>query len=112
MIHHLSPFSSIQCVLNAVQCEMQQKHANQYRFYFSMHAGDDEQSDWFFEGDCGVGTGMASLLPTWDSDNLLSLKDKRTSLSFLKPVQYCRLWDSRDMVSFLVGFIIFCSLVV
>ncbi|XP_061599410.1 G patch domain-containing protein 2-like isoform X2 [Cololabis saira] len=49
--------------------------------------GDDEQSDWFFEGDCGVGTGMASLLPNWDSENLLSLKDKRTSPNFFQPAR-------------------------
>ncbi|KAL0969128.1 hypothetical protein UPYG_G00222910 [Umbra pygmaea] len=29
--------------------------------------GDDEQSDWFFEGECGVG-GVCSVLPSWDPD--------------------------------------------
>ncbi|XP_041669322.1 G patch domain-containing protein 2-like [Cheilinus undulatus] len=49
--------------------------------------GDDEQSDWFFEGDCGVGTGVASLLPSWDSDNQLSLEDNRPSPTFLQPAR-------------------------
>ncbi|XP_069008190.1 G patch domain-containing protein 2-like isoform X2 [Embiotoca jacksoni] len=49
--------------------------------------GDDEQSDWFFEGDCGVGTGAAGLLPSWDSDNQLSLEDNRTSPTFLQPAR-------------------------
>lgn len=48
-------------------------------------AGDDEQSDWFFEGDCGVGTGVAGLLPSWDSDSQLSLEDKRPAPTFLQP---------------------------
>ncbi|XP_008280991.1 G patch domain-containing protein 2-like isoform X1 [Stegastes partitus] len=47
--------------------------------------GDDEQSDWFFEGDCGVGTGVAGLLPGWDSDNQLSLEDN--SPTFLQPAR-------------------------
>eukprot|EP00064_Thunnus_orientalis_P009731 superscaffoldBa00001254_g9757 len=49
--------------------------------------GDDEQSDWFFEGDCGVGSGVASLLPSWDSDNQLSLEDNRPSPTFLQPAR-------------------------
>ncbi|XP_071354101.1 G patch domain-containing protein 2-like isoform X2 [Trachinotus anak] len=49
--------------------------------------GDDEQSDWFFEGDCGAGTGVASLLPNWDSDNQLSLEDNRPSATFLQPAR-------------------------
>ncbi|KAM9355655.1 G patch domain-containing protein 2-like isoform 3-T4 [Pholidichthys leucotaenia] len=49
--------------------------------------GDDEQSDWFFEGDCGVGTGVATLLPSWDSDNQLSLEDRRPLPTFLQPVR-------------------------
>ncbi|XP_056249652.1 G patch domain-containing protein 2-like isoform X2 [Seriola aureovittata] len=49
--------------------------------------GDDEQSDWFFEGDCGAGTGMAGLLPNWDSDNQLSLEDNRPSPTFLQPAR-------------------------
>ncbi|CAJ1073713.1 G patch domain-containing protein 2-like [Xyrichtys novacula] len=49
--------------------------------------GDDEQSDWFFEGDCGVGTGVAGLLPNWDSDNQLSLEDSRPSPTFLQPAR-------------------------
>ncbi|KAK5614422.1 hypothetical protein CRENBAI_024335 [Crenichthys baileyi] len=44
--------------------------------------GDDEQSDWFFEGDCGVG-----LLPNWDSDNTLSLEDRQSSSNFLQPTR-------------------------
>ncbi|XP_074548319.1 G patch domain-containing protein 2-like [Halichoeres trimaculatus] len=49
--------------------------------------GDDEQSDWFFEGDCGVGTSVVGLLPSWDSDNQLSLEDPRPSPTFLQPPQ-------------------------
>ncbi|XP_067335787.1 G patch domain-containing protein 2-like isoform X9 [Channa argus] len=49
--------------------------------------GDDEQSDWFFEGDCGVGTSVASLLPNWDSDNQLSLEDNHPSTTFLQPAR-------------------------
>ncbi|XP_041827597.1 G patch domain-containing protein 2-like isoform X2 [Melanotaenia boesemani] len=49
--------------------------------------GDDEQSDWFFEGDCGVGTGVASLLPNWDSDSPLSLEDRHTPPNFLQPAR-------------------------
>ncbi|XP_065822564.1 G patch domain-containing protein 2-like [Labrus bergylta] len=48
--------------------------------------GDDEQSDWFFEGDCGVGAGVAGLLPSWDSDNQLSLEDN-PSPTFLQPAR-------------------------
>ncbi|XP_036006590.1 G patch domain-containing protein 2-like [Fundulus heteroclitus] len=44
--------------------------------------GDDEQSDWFFEGDCGV-----SLLPSWDSDAPLSLEERQSSSSFLQPAR-------------------------
>ncbi|XP_008398498.1 G patch domain-containing protein 2-like isoform X2 [Poecilia reticulata] len=44
--------------------------------------GDDEQSDWFFEGDCGVG-----LLPNWDSDSPLSLEDRQSSTNFLQPAR-------------------------
>ncbi|XP_029316138.1 G patch domain-containing protein 2-like isoform X2 [Cottoperca gobio] len=49
--------------------------------------GDDEQSDWFFEGDCGVGTSVAGLLPGWDSDNQLSLEDNRPPPTFLQPAR-------------------------
>ncbi|XP_029349621.1 G patch domain-containing protein 2-like isoform X3 [Echeneis naucrates] len=49
--------------------------------------GDDEQSDWFFEGDCGAGTGVAGLLPNWDSDSQLSLDDNRPSATFLQPAR-------------------------
>ncbi|XP_039642356.1 G patch domain-containing protein 2-like isoform X1 [Perca fluviatilis] len=49
--------------------------------------GDDEQSDWFFEGDCGVGTGVAGLLSSWDSDNQLSLEDNRPPPTFLQPAR-------------------------
>ncbi|XP_078133147.1 G patch domain-containing protein 2-like isoform X4 [Sander vitreus] len=49
--------------------------------------GDDEQSDWFFEGDCGVGTGVAGLLPSWDSDNQLSLEDNHPPPTFLQPAR-------------------------
>ncbi|XP_047466961.1 G patch domain-containing protein 2-like isoform X2 [Mugil cephalus] len=47
--------------------------------------GDDEQSDWFFEGDCGVGTGVAGLLPSWEADSQLSLEDKHPT--FLQPAR-------------------------
>lgn len=50
-------------------------------------AGDDEQSDWFFEGDCGVGTGVAGLLPSWDSDSQLPLEDNHSSAAFLQPAR-------------------------
>ncbi|TMS21298.1 G patch domain-containing protein 2-like [Larimichthys crocea] len=49
--------------------------------------GDDEQSDWFFEGDCGVGTGVAGLLPGWDSDSQLSLEGNHPSPTFLQPAR-------------------------
>ncbi|XP_029982462.1 G patch domain-containing protein 2-like isoform X2 [Sphaeramia orbicularis] len=49
--------------------------------------GDDEQSDWFFEGDCGVGTGVAGLMTNWDSDSQLSLEDSRPSPTFLQPAR-------------------------
>ncbi|KAM9842475.1 G patch domain-containing protein 2-like [Aulostomus maculatus] len=49
--------------------------------------GDDEQSDWFFESDCGVGSSVASLLPSWDSDTQLSLDDKRSTPTFLQPAR-------------------------
>ncbi|XP_042356711.1 G patch domain-containing protein 2-like isoform X2 [Plectropomus leopardus] len=49
--------------------------------------GDDEQSDWFFEGDCGVGTGVAGLLPGWDSDTQLSIEDSRPPPTFLQPAR-------------------------
>lgn len=58
-------------------------HANSS---LSPRVGDDEQSDWFFEGDCGVGASVAGLLPSWDSDNQLSLKD-RPSPTFLQPAR-------------------------
>lgn len=45
--------------------------------------GDDEQSDWVVEGDCAVRTGVASLLPRWDSDSQLSLEGTCSSLTFL-----------------------------
>ncbi|XP_054469788.1 G patch domain-containing protein 2-like isoform X2 [Anoplopoma fimbria] len=49
--------------------------------------GDDEQSDWFFEGDCGVGKGVAGLLPSWESDGQLSLEDNRPPPTFLQPAR-------------------------
>ncbi|XP_068437084.1 G patch domain-containing protein 2-like [Clinocottus analis] len=41
--------------------------------------GDDEQSDWFFEGDCGVGKGVAG--------NQLPLDDNRPPPTFLQPAR-------------------------
>ncbi|KAM3594313.1 uncharacterized protein V6R79_005662 [Siganus canaliculatus] len=50
--------------------------------------GDDEQSDWIFEGDCGVvRTGVAALLPGCDSDNQLSLEENYPSPTFLQPAR-------------------------
>ncbi|KAL6105742.1 gpatch2l [Pungitius sinensis] len=49
--------------------------------------GDDEQSDWFFEGDCGVGKGVAGLLPGWEPDSQLPLDDNRPSPTFLQPAR-------------------------
>ncbi|XP_075874352.1 G patch domain-containing protein 2-like isoform X4 [Nelusetta ayraudi] len=49
--------------------------------------GDDEQSDWFVEGDCGVATGMAGLLPGWDSERQLSLDGSRGPPTFLHPAR-------------------------
>ncbi|KAJ7988649.1 hypothetical protein DPEC_G00311400 [Dallia pectoralis] len=51
--------------------------------------GDDEQSDWFFEGECGVGgVGVPSLLPGWDSDTppVLEVPDS-PSPTFLQPAR-------------------------
>lgn len=50
-----------------------------------LSVGDDEQSDWFFEGDCG--SGVAGLRPSWDSDSQLSLDDARPSPTFLQPAR-------------------------
>uniref|UniRef100_H3DJ57 G-patch domain containing 2 like n=1 Tax=Tetraodon nigroviridis TaxID=99883 RepID=H3DJ57_TETNG len=47
--------------------------------------GDDEQSDWFFEGDCGVGTAVNGLLSSWDTDKQLSLEGNCPSPTFLLP---------------------------
>ncbi|KAK7903879.1 hypothetical protein WMY93_016486 [Mugilogobius chulae] len=52
--------------------------------------GDDEQSDWFVEGECGVRAGVTSLRPTWDSDRQQSLKDTCSSATFLHPAQPSR----------------------
>nr|XP_057947138.1 G patch domain-containing protein 2-like isoform X2 [Doryrhamphus excisus] len=52
--------------------------------------GDDEQSDWFFEGDCGIGSSVANLLPNWDSDNQNSRDDIRPSPTCLPSLRgYC-----------------------
>ncbi|XP_054651808.1 G patch domain-containing protein 2-like isoform X2 [Dunckerocampus dactyliophorus] len=52
--------------------------------------GDDEQSDWFFEGDCGIGSSVASLLPNWDSDNHNSRDVNRPSPTSLPSLRgYC-----------------------
>ncbi|XP_010877353.2 G patch domain-containing protein 2-like isoform X2 [Esox lucius] len=51
--------------------------------------GDDEQSDWFFEGECGVGgVGCPSLLPGWDSDipRVLEVPDSAPP-TFLQPAR-------------------------
>lgn len=54
-------------------------------------AGDDEQSDWFFEGECGAGTGgVAGLMPGWDSaDRALGLEAERPASrrTFLQPAR-------------------------
>ncbi|CAL8286465.1 unnamed protein product [Lota lota] len=51
--------------------------------------GDDEQSDWFFEGDCGAGTSVAGLMPGWDSDSSLGLEGERppSRRTFLQPAR-------------------------
>ncbi|KAK0144914.1 G patch domain-containing protein 2-like [Merluccius polli] len=51
--------------------------------------GDDEQSDWFFEGDCGAGTSVAGLMPSWDSDSSLGLEGERPTSrrTFLQPAR-------------------------
>ncbi|XP_072313221.1 G patch domain-containing protein 2-like isoform X2 [Eucyclogobius newberryi] len=52
--------------------------------------GDDEQSDWFVEGDCGVRSAVTSLRPSWDSDSQQSLKETCSSATFLHPAQASR----------------------
>ncbi|XP_039597687.1 G patch domain-containing protein 2 isoform X3 [Polypterus senegalus] len=53
--------------------------------------GDDEQSDWFFEGECGSGIGVPSLFSSWetdsqpDVDNIDSGMDKLSSPTFPQP---------------------------
>ncbi|CAL8300146.1 unnamed protein product [Boreogadus saida] len=51
--------------------------------------GDDEQSDWFFEGDCGAGPSVAGLMPGWDSDSSLGLEGERppSRRTFLQPAR-------------------------
>ncbi|KAJ8396866.1 hypothetical protein AAFF_G00011890 [Aldrovandia affinis] len=55
--------------------------------------GDDEQSDWFFEGECGPGMGVPSLLSGWDADTQAELEvldsglDKLSSPTFLQPAR-------------------------
>ncbi|KAJ0009023.1 hypothetical protein NQD34_016438 [Periophthalmus magnuspinnatus] len=56
--------------------------------------GDDEQSDWFVEGDCGVRTSVTSLRSNWDSDSQQSL-DKCSSATFLQPARPSRGYCSR-----------------
>ena len=55
----------------------------------SLCAGDDEQSDWFFEGDCGAGPSVAGLMPGWDSDSSLGLEGERppSRRTFLQPAR-------------------------
>ncbi|XP_039992461.1 G patch domain-containing protein 2-like isoform X3 [Xiphias gladius] len=60
--------------------------------------GDDEQSDWFFEGDCGAGTGVASLLPNWDSDNQLSLEGYHSRLKQLPGSAACCIRKGRRKI--------------
>ncbi|XP_061896835.1 G patch domain-containing protein 2-like [Entelurus aequoreus] len=54
--------------------------------------GDDEQSDWFFEGDCAIGSNMPSLLPTWDTDSRNSRNDRRLSPTSLPSLRGCALF--------------------
>ncbi|KAG5857566.1 hypothetical protein ANANG_G00020800 [Anguilla anguilla] len=55
--------------------------------------GDDEQSDWFFEGECGPGMGVPGLLSGWDADAQPELEvlesglDKLSSPTFLQPAR-------------------------
>lgn len=67
---------------------------------WSLCVGDDEQSDWFFEGDCGVGSGVAGMLPGWDSDNQLSLEDNRPSPTFLQPARPSQRGRGRCLLCF------------
>ncbi|CAL9686591.1 unnamed protein product [Knipowitschia caucasica] len=52
--------------------------------------GDDEQSDWFVETDCGVRAAVTSLRSNWDSENPQSLKEASPSATFLHPAQPSR----------------------
>ncbi|XP_066550413.1 G patch domain-containing protein 2-like [Amia ocellicauda] len=55
--------------------------------------GDDEQSDWFFEGECGPGIGVPGLLPSWETDSQPELEaldsslEKLASPTFLQPAR-------------------------
>ncbi|KPP71043.1 hypothetical protein Z043_110081 [Scleropages formosus] len=55
--------------------------------------GDDEQSDWFFEGECGPGMGVPNLLPGWDREAPSDLDvldaglEKLSSPTFLQPAR-------------------------
>ncbi|XP_006632411.1 G patch domain-containing protein 2-like isoform X1 [Lepisosteus oculatus] len=55
--------------------------------------GDDEQSDWFFEGECGPGIGVPGFLPGWETDSQPELEtlecglEKLSSPTFLQPAR-------------------------
>ncbi|XP_078413206.1 G patch domain-containing protein 2 isoform X2 [Cetorhinus maximus] len=38
--------------------------------------GDDEQSDWFFEGESGGACGIAGIIPWWEQDDALELESE------------------------------------
>ena len=53
--------------------------------------GDDEQSDWFYEGECVPGFTVPNLLPKWAPDHRSEVErmesglDKRSDPTFLLP---------------------------
>ncbi|XP_026879523.2 G patch domain-containing protein 2-like [Electrophorus electricus] len=55
--------------------------------------GDDEQSDWFFEGECAAGVGAQSVLCGWEAETaprvagLGTRREKPPSARFLQPAQ-------------------------
>lgn len=55
------------------------KTAGMFSMYFSAAccvSGDDEQSDWFYEGEPGGACGIAGVVPWWERDsNELDLND-------------------------------------
>lgn len=56
-------------------------------------AGDDEQSDWFFEGECASGIGVQGLISSRESETapraaaLDAMRENHRSATFLHPSQ-------------------------